>query len=363
MPRCMSTDDFNSFVDRIMILRENPRLPIEKFSLSYHRSCHNNNISRCIRAAAKLAAKEVEITLPEPQMVRLFHWDAFEGFNTLVSLKLEGGVVLGVPNGVVLPFVRLKKLYLISVFYSSNEAFTKFISGCPVLEELILERQATRKSDKMSIFNISSPSLKMIEVLFLKDCDGKCNLVILARQLEKIHLIDKMSSDIYVKPTSSVVQAYINTTVKSLVRVFRGVCSVKNLTLARETMECLKKKINTGAVVNLPIFNELITLVVHNCDCYVMDVLLNAMPKLESVTFDEVLACIAHWQPPMEGPQCLHTLRNINISKVIRDPELLLVKYFLDRCVSLETLTIPKGIGQKIVGLPRASPVCHIQFP
>lgn len=63
-------------------------------------------------------------------MVRLFHWDAFEGFNTLVSLKLEGGVVLGVPNGVVLPFVRLKKLYLISVFYSSNEAFTKFISGC-----------------------------------------------------------------------------------------------------------------------------------------------------------------------------------------------------------------------------------------
>ncbi|KAI3738405.1 hypothetical protein L2E82_28435 [Cichorium intybus] len=64
MPRCIPTDDFNSFVDRIMILRENPRLPIEKFSLSYHRSCHNNNISRCIRAAAKLDAKEVEITLP-----------------------------------------------------------------------------------------------------------------------------------------------------------------------------------------------------------------------------------------------------------------------------------------------------------
>ncbi|XP_023894156.2 F-box/LRR-repeat protein 13 [Quercus suber] len=78
--------------------------------------------------------------------------------STLVFLSLSG-VRIDPPSSFQLPC--LKKLDLYQVFYESDP-FVRFLSGCPVLEDLSFDRDF---SDSISIYKICVPTLKRLSIL------------------------------------------------------------------------------------------------------------------------------------------------------------------------------------------------------
>ncbi|KAK6134496.1 hypothetical protein DH2020_031730 [Rehmannia glutinosa] len=76
---------------------------------------------------------------------------------TLVDLTLYDGCV-GMPSSGPVFLPSLKKLHVCRVKYQDVEAFPQLLSGCPVLEELII------RYNYLDCFNISSPTIKRLTV-------------------------------------------------------------------------------------------------------------------------------------------------------------------------------------------------------
>ena len=81
-------------------------------------------------------------------------------FKTLFVLKLQGRIVLDVVDSPVC-FSSLKILHLTCVDFQCEESFTKFLSACPVLEDLFLQRLC---SGGRFLFNMSVPSLQRLSI-------------------------------------------------------------------------------------------------------------------------------------------------------------------------------------------------------
>ncbi|CAA0808518.1 Unknown protein [Striga hermonthica] len=83
---------------------------------------------------------------------------------TIVDLKLGySRVSLSAMDNVSLP--SLKKFYVYNVVCETDDALPRFLSGCPSLEELIMEFNFVQKGDYVGRINISSPTIKMLRLI------------------------------------------------------------------------------------------------------------------------------------------------------------------------------------------------------
>ncbi|KAJ0260289.1 FBD domain-containing protein [Hirschfeldia incana] len=147
---------------------------------------------------------------------------------SLVTLKLNGDTILvDVPRTVSLP--KLKTLHLIRVTYLNNDCFRLLISYCPVLEELMIERNG---QDNMKTVAVISPSLQRLTLPIghgLPPFDAE--YVIVTPSLKYFKLEEYMLNYSYlVRHMPEVEEADINVQYY-LFSIFDSITSVKRLSL------------------------------------------------------------------------------------------------------------------------------------
>ncbi|GMP65445.1 hypothetical protein CsSME_00026230 [Camellia sinensis var. sinensis] len=127
---------------------------------------------------------------------------------TLVTLTLCE-VFLDVPD--LVRFPNLKILNLDSVEYEDEDSLQKLFSGCPVLEQLNLERCIL---DKQQVVSVSVSTLKRLKVVWYREYfvldesdDLVYKLVVDAPQLERFYLRDNVSNEFLFRNLSSLSEA------------------------------------------------------------------------------------------------------------------------------------------------------------
>ncbi|KAM0053309.1 putative leucine-rich repeat domain superfamily, F-box-like domain superfamily [Helianthus debilis subsp. tardiflorus] len=143
--------------------------------------------------ALRAGFRSLDIRFPNDRFRFTFCWDLFRTCGSLVWLTLRGGFVITVSDVDVL-FPCLKSISLVSIVYLRDVCFKNLISGCPVLEELYVERQLIGELDDMESCMVISPSLKRLRLSFALSGRGDFRVVIDAPRLEYLSIMDVMST-------------------------------------------------------------------------------------------------------------------------------------------------------------------------
>ncbi|KAL3503457.1 hypothetical protein ACH5RR_037906 [Cinchona calisaya] len=360
-----------NFLNRLFAIRGNSR--IKKFRLACDRLEFD---SRCVSTWLSAACNIEELDL-EIWEIREFPWSDFVG-NSLVTLKLSVDVLLDIPSTVSFP--SLKILHLHSVTYVNDASIEKFLSCCPVLEDLQISRTDW---DNIQNFVIAVPSLKRLNLefniheMYLYDTDDPediydCKLFVDAPNLEYLSLLDYMSYSIQVNHMDYVTKSYLSVNKilemdhwtdeqisnygSNVCGIFRSIHNVKCLTIGDFTMESLAEALDR----RLPTFHNLVHLeiILDGVNgAMLLPNLLKISPKLKSLILpqgitrpglqgfnpEENQTISYRWKPPENVLECLLlSLKNVEIRRISGkvEEELKLVKYLLENAMVLEKMTI-----------------------
>ncbi|XP_028113173.1 putative FBD-associated F-box protein At5g56700 [Camellia sinensis] len=151
----------------------------------------------------KLNVKELVLNFKIDQLVVELPQSLFTSVN-LVVLKLVGDVFFGFPMQVFLP--SLNVLHLHSLMFLDDDSFQNILCGCPVLQELEIER--TNPGDNIKTVCICSSTLKKL-CMYNSFCVTSLqpSVVIKASVLEIFQLNDFVSSVFDVDELPSLVKA------------------------------------------------------------------------------------------------------------------------------------------------------------
>ncbi|KAL3626597.1 hypothetical protein CASFOL_030146 [Castilleja foliolosa] len=252
----------------------------------------------------------------------------------------------------------LKWLHLGCIHFQVDEDLPRLLSGCPVLEELILDRVSFAEK-KSGCFNVSSSSLKRLTVImvgrvFYHDLlDPDCRVEINAPAL--IYLkVSLASKSISVSPMTSLVEANINMKYRAMdneddyyttmVKFLHCLGHVNCLTLSGSYN---KKFVDMALAAPFTMFDNLKKLVYHpRGKWYLLGKLLKVANNLKilivsSFTLlfsNEIYGC---WEEQV--PACvsshLKTIRILGMSAV--EPEKNhIVRYLLENAKVLEKMEI-----------------------
>ncbi|CAH2069741.1 unnamed protein product [Thlaspi arvense] len=140
------------FVDKSLLSHQCPNLESLHFKLKSGYACRE--IGLWIRTAINRHIRELTIECGDILIHLPFRLLTCE---TLVILKLKGWFDLNIPLTASLP--SLKTLHIVLLRESNYESFSKLLSNCPLLVDLMVEQ---RKSNAMSTLNITVPSLQRL---------------------------------------------------------------------------------------------------------------------------------------------------------------------------------------------------------
>ncbi|KAL7618008.1 hypothetical protein Lser_V15G02147 [Lactuca serriola] len=339
MPFCRSAEEVKKFhdsVDQVIAVRGVMRT--NRFYLYCSKNCDYNRVYEWLCAVVKFKVQEIELRFPADRFRVKFCWNLFRSCNALVVLTLRGEFVLDVPEDELL-FPCLKKINLVSIVYSGDQSLTNLISGCPVLEELFVERQVIGSSDNLEVFKVSSPSLKRLRISFSLCVHGDYKAVIDAPNLEYMYIVDVISAHYtFPNPLMSLVEVYMNTpAVRNTEYLLPTLSSVKLLTLTDSTLTAL----HNADAVTIGIFENLVKLVIgldSRIGWLLLPTLFDKMPNLERITFMDGLVPFPreqhpfnmNWDPLLDPPDCLrHKMKEIKIlnKEAITQEELPLIRY------------------------------------
>lgn len=158
-----SVDDaFQSYVNRVLQLREHSNLSM--FRLSLQKDVDLDFIHNCLDYSARHKVQNLKlrgfvknkpITLPEMLLTS----------SSLVSLHLRNATnhSIELPRTVVLP--NLKRLWLKNFEFSDKNFNGGVFSGCPNLENLVLSKCSIRPGDKLKILDVNCLNLVHLEIL------------------------------------------------------------------------------------------------------------------------------------------------------------------------------------------------------
>ncbi|KAI3738410.1 hypothetical protein L2E82_28440 [Cichorium intybus] len=362
---------FENFVDQTLALRDG--MPIEEFYLYCSETCDYDSAYDWLCTVVKSKVQKLQLRFPHNRLKVKLCWNLFRTCDTLVELTLQGEFVLDVPRA-ELHFPCLKKINLVSIAYSEDEALMNLISGCPVLEELFVEREVNGKFDNLKMFKVASHSLKRLRIWFWRCVNF--NVVIDAPNLEYMYIMDEISQHYTFTKLLSLVEAHIETlpNVSSEI-LLTSLSSVKILTIPDSTV------LAEAYSIYKPVFNNLVKFATGlecNWGWIMLPDLLESMPNLEHITFLDGLVPRSwarvmfnmRWKPPMEVPHCLRfTMKEIIIlnKEAITEEEFPLIRYLLRHSCHLETLSInahniSPNTRDQLLRFPRGSAFCRIEF-
>ncbi|KAI3826228.1 hypothetical protein L1987_00273 [Smallanthus sonchifolius] len=359
-------------------------MPIQRFYLYCSKNCNYDRVYDWICKVVKCRVEEIELRFPADRFTVRFCWDLFRACSSLVSLTLRGEFVLHVPHDELL-FPCLKKIDLVSIVYSGDESFANLISGCPVLEELFVERQLIGQFDNMERFLVVSPSLKRLRLSFALSVKGKFKVVVInAPKLEYLSILDVMSTNYSLTQPLSLTEAHVKIRsggqVEPVAQLVACLSSVRILTLTESALMALSQLHG----LNMPVFPNLVKFVMgieFIRGWSILPILFNNMPNLEHITFSDGFLPFPQaqyifnmrWSPPVEVPACLQfKMKEIIIKnrETLSPEEFNLIRYLLKHSSNLENLTInahkidawSREQMLKLLKFYRSSKSCRIVF-
>ncbi|KAL7183887.1 hypothetical protein ACSBR2_026126 [Camellia fascicularis] len=171
------------FVNRVLLLRDSPT--INKFELQCQYGYHNPyRLNSWICTAIKLSVQEV-LNFKLGLRVKLPR-SLFTSVN-LVILKLGSDVFFKFPVPVFLP--RLKVLHLHSLTFLDDGSFKDLLSGCPIIEELDIDRIEQDNIRTSCIYSSTLKKMKLHTYNNAKETSFQYGVVIKAPAIENLELI------------------------------------------------------------------------------------------------------------------------------------------------------------------------------
>ncbi|GER53884.1 F-box/RNI-like/FBD-like domains-containing protein, partial [Striga asiatica] len=126
--------------------------------------CNEYQLQTWISTAIRRKIRNIYLDFVYTETVKL-HRPLFN-CKTVVDMRLGNCKGFSSTGDICLP--SLKKLHLSRVEYEDDKALPHFLSGCPLLQELILDCEDVENC--LRFFNISSSTIKMLEVNIVTDC-------------------------------------------------------------------------------------------------------------------------------------------------------------------------------------------------
>ncbi|EYU41153.1 hypothetical protein MIMGU_mgv1a026190mg [Erythranthe guttata] len=305
---------------------------------------------------------------------RIFPSRCFFTCKTLVHLTLDSCEVVG--GAVCLP--RLKKLHLFYPYFGSDASLPKIISGCPVIDELILDEPST----VMSSCIISSPTIKRVTLNF-EGTGNRFNVLKMnTPALDYLEIADRLPVHFEFGQLTSLIEANINIFEdvvqedyflysRSLLGFIDLFCNVKclKLDLLFRKVVCFHSTFNLPSP-HCPLLNRFSLLGLQSF-------FLERADNLETLIFSKYGCEEIEWwikHPPQQVPKCLLSrLKIIKIASVKGEThEFEIIRYLIWNAKVLETMEIGLGscIGFEkrftmhhgITRLPRGSTLCEVAF-
>ncbi|KAG2329551.1 hypothetical protein Bca52824_000731 [Brassica carinata] len=272
---------------------------------------------------------------------------------SLVTLKLEGDILLDVPRMASLP--SLKTLKLLGVTYLKDGTLQRLISNCTILEDLVVDLRDNDSMGKLTVLDAYLQSLS----LYIPYDHGIDELVIDTPSLKYLKLRLHSFNDHYclIENMPNMIEAYLDVELLDINSLIGSITSVKRLA----------------------IFSEVITF--HICLCTLLFSnqlvrLLEASSNLQGLEIffmdHHVPLGMDEWNQPSTVPECmLSSLQSLNWLMYTGKPqERDIVVYILKHAIHLKTTTIkspesavPKfEMLKELVLSSRASPTCQFMF-
>ncbi|CAL9231198.1 unnamed protein product [Arabidopsis halleri] len=266
---------------------------------------------------------------------------------TLVSLKLH---YVSLPDFDYVSLPRLKIMHLEDNIYPNDALLENLISSCPVLEALNVARDV---ENIVKVLRVRSLSLKSL--ILVLDGDGYTEddgweVVIDAPGLSYLSLRDDQSKSFVLSSLSSPAKVDFDISfdaVRSVVRnFFSRLSSVRDMTMSGTTLKVLSRYMRHEP---LPQFPNMIRFyaVFYNSDLEKLPNFLESCPNLKSLVLEleefkknEILNLSS------SIPKCLRSsLEYVEIHTRISgaEPEMKLVKYFLENSAVLKKFTLRLG--------------------
>lgn len=222
---------FLQFVDRVMVLHKAPVIEILKFKVGLW--CNTEDMALWIRIGIVRCVRQLEISHS------VEYYEEYDQHSIILPrslymcaklevLKLTNTIVLDVPTAVCLP--SLKSLHLLCVEYKTDECHCRLLSGCPVLEELVVDKS---KNISLPCFYVVMPSLERLSICDTWVDDFASKVVINAPSLKYLNIVDPAGNDISCLSENmpKMAEANVNVSHQSPDMVMRSLTSVKRLSL------------------------------------------------------------------------------------------------------------------------------------
>ncbi|KAK6118571.1 hypothetical protein DH2020_047684 [Rehmannia glutinosa] len=313
-----STMNFSDTINRVMLLSKVQT--INTFRLSCFDKCRECEIETWLAAAIARNVQKFDLYIR-------CHDGFFAGLprcvftcKTLVDLRLHGCDLGFICCGLIISLPSLRKLQFSSVqFGCSDEALPRLLSGCPVLEELIIDGIVDRflkcyiissssikklildlKFDTTCVFDSSSSAYKveinapLLRYFQLQDCSGMSDC------FSEHTLASLIEADISFNNSKVAGEHHLYTL--SVLEKIDLLCNVKYL------------KLSSGMVFNFRAFGDRSKSIMSFDSLIKLELgahwlfltkFLESADNLQVLIVREVDACLKHWMEPKEVPKSL----------------------------------------------------------
>ncbi|CAH8271890.1 unnamed protein product, partial [Arabidopsis lyrata] len=302
---------------------------------------------------------------------------------TLVSLKLH---YVSLPDFDYVSLPRLKIMHLEDNIYPNDALLENLISSCPVLEDLNVSRDL---ENIVKVLRVCSLSLKSLILVLDGDRyieDDGWEVVIDAPGLSYLSLRDDQSKSFVLSSLSSPTKVDIDISFDSVRSVLRNVSlkrsvvrnfftrlsSVRDMTMSGTTLKVLSRSMRHEPLPQFPNMIQFYA-VFYNSDLEKLPNFLESCPNLKSLVLEleefkknEILILSS------SIPKCLRSsLEYVEIHTRISgaEPEMKLVKYFLENSAVLKKFTLQLGckrmeedsiIFRELLRFRRCSASCEV---
>ncbi|CAH2069737.1 unnamed protein product [Thlaspi arvense] len=368
------------FVEKFLLLH-NKAPVLDTLQLKVSRFCPPTDIETWVSIAVSRGVRNLVFYQHRPCNTALSLPRSLFTCETLVTLKLHQANVVDVP--LTICFRSLKRLYLTSVGFSSDKIFVRLLTGCPVLEGLVM---AQCSYVTMTTFTIAVPSLKNLLVVNLNSLSkvpgDDFGLVIEAPSLKSLVIVSRLYWVCSLVKMPKLVFARIKIPHGDSRKLLGCLTSAKNLSL------CVKQAVDSYPI---SVFCQLVSLKLCTCSSDWFRLILKHTPKLRVLRFQhpEILLpslanirryCSSYgdvqsqWEQPSSVPQCLvSSLETVEwIDYEGTKAEKKVVMYLLENSRQLKTVVIRAlnsntlekrhKMLQELSSTQRSSTKCRLSF-